>query len=824
MLKARRVTFVLLVLLALSVAASVSQAEGPPNSLIEQARRWLGAETAATEVFDAWQRARDAGSYRLVADAEQTLHPRALPELVGHTDSAVDMRLEAEAHLPDRAMITLRVEADGSNISPVKLYRLGDTVLMSEDGHLRQVQDPSNAGLADADYLGYLAGAVDIERATDPSQPKVAHYVFRLDGARLAHYQTERLQEQLRASGQLPEGAQLEATGALANAVGDGEIWLDSNGLPMRQIIRLELPALSEGYDATFQLTIDFYDYGCEDNLPTPVQDADGTWSLHAPSGTSGASPANPPGAPDATTGGPAHTLPSHQRGFVRVSLYSLVLFALALTIVVIVRSRLVRRHHAYATFVTLMALALIVLPLLRTGQWILFGERVAQASETTGDVMSAALGLDGQPLEVSQAPANASWEPISTARQMLDDGSEDSDDDGLSDDYERALGTDPLSADTDRDGIEDGVEVQGVELAGTTWTSNPCSFDSNSDDLTDRDEWAEPEGMAADIDPDGDGIPNFWDEDNDNDDLPDGVDLSPMAVGEYGTDFAISTDGGETFDGHLYVEFQIQPEDPDHLRYSTTPLDWPHDEKGQMTDLDDSTDDLRLTPFLRIDSNVAPPADLSRSYGVRSWPEGDRYVIMAPLNPVSDGGKIRAFYTKVALSPSDNGHVPDLDWNAQMIWVVQATADVEGSGNKIIQRESALHRYVDSFRLTGFTLCKSKSFDTLLLGTPGSQYEDRDLLQTFLGLNGLFMEYDRLQNQAPSGETALGHLHYRFEHNWPITYTLGANVANARSDYHHYAHEDEALGDVSTDLIPEFLNDYYSTDAVCPTGEDGDI
>ena len=825
MFRSRRVLCVLAVLV-LSVGLSLSsvQAEQPANGLLAQAQRWLAGDSAANELLTVWQRAREAGSYRLIADVEQTLYPRPLPELIGQSESAVDLRLEGEAHLPDRAMVTLRVEADGLDTQPVKLYRLGDQVLMSEGGELRPVDDPSSLGLVDADYLGYLAGAVDIKRSSDSDG---SHYTFGVDGARLAQYQIEHLEEQLRQRGELPDGAQLSPNGALARATGQGELWVNAEGLPRRQVVTMDLPGLTEGYDARIKLTIDFSDYGCEDHLPTPVQGADGAWNLDNaappdPSASSGSAPDNGPGsapAPDT----PASTLPSNQRGAVRLSLFSLGLFAATLALVMVVRRRIFRRRRAYALFVSIMALALIALPLLQAGQWVLFGERTVQAAASKSDVMAAALGMTS----ALDAPQSAPDEPPiadTAARQLLDEGSEDSDDDGLSDAFERVLGTSPTKADTDQDGISDGIEVQGVELGGVTWTSNPNAFDSNRDDLSDEDEWPEPEGLAKEHDPDQDGVPNFWDEDNDNDDLPDSVDLSPMAVGDYAQDFSLVTQGGDTFDGYLYVEFQVQPQNEDHLRYSTTPLDWPHDEKGQMTDLNDSTEDLRLTPFMRIDSNVAPSTDLARNYGVRSWPEGDRYIIMAPLSPVSDGGKIRGFYSKVAYSPNSGGTVPDLDWNAQMVWLVQAQADVEVRDDQIITREMTLHRYVDDFRLTGFCITKSRGYDTLLLGSPGSQYEDRDALQMFLGLNGLFMEYDRLQNQAPSGETALGHLHYRFQNNWPITYTLGADVGNAASAYRHYAHEDESLGESSTDLIPDFLNDNYSSAAVCPTAEDGDL
>jgi hypothetical protein len=92
-----------------------------------------------------------------------------------------------------------------------------------------------------------------------------------------------------------------------------------------------------------------------------------------------------------------------------------------------------------------------------------------------------------------------------------------DSDGDGLSDDLERLLGTDPFRSDTDGDGIPDAYEVENRmdprsrvdadhDLDGDGVSNrneyvvkaNPRMVDSNGDGIPDGDD-----------DPDGDGIPN---------------------------------------------------------------------------------------------------------------------------------------------------------------------------------------------------------------------------------------------------------------------------------------------------------------------------
>ena len=61
---------------------------------------------------------------------------------------------------------------------------------------------------------------------------------------------------------------------------------------------------------------------------------------------------------------------------------------------------------------------------------------------------------------------------------------SADSDDDGLTDAEEAALGTDPGNADSDGDGLADGAEVE----LGT----NPLSSDTDNDGYTDQEEVSE--------------------------------------------------------------------------------------------------------------------------------------------------------------------------------------------------------------------------------------------------------------------------------------------------------------------------------------------
>lgn len=118
-------------------------------------------------------------------------------------------------------------------------------------------------------------------------------------------------------------------------------------------------------------------------------------------------------------------------------------------------------------------------------------------------------------------------------------DCDEDDDNDGLTDEEEIGLGTDPLDADTDDDDLIDGEEVN-------TYGTDPLDSDSDDDGLTDGDEV-----NVYGTDP--------LDADSDDDDLTDGDE-----VNVYGTDPLDSdTDDDELADG-LEVEYGTDPLDPD--------------------------------------------------------------------------------------------------------------------------------------------------------------------------------------------------------------------------------------------------------------------
>ena len=144
----------------------------------------------------------------------------------------------------------------------------------------------------------------------------------------------------------------------------------------------------------------------------------------------------------------------------------------------------------------------------------------------------------------------------------------DDADNDGLPDEQEALLGTDPLNPDTDGDGLSDYDEVaihfcdpldpdtdggsasDGDEVAAGTDPNDP-----SDDDLCPADPAKNAPGACgcgvADTDFDGDGIADCNDNDDDNDGVPDTEDTdsgNPFACGDLDADTCDDCVGG-TFD-----------------------------------------------------------------------------------------------------------------------------------------------------------------------------------------------------------------------------------------------------------------------------------
>lgn len=115
-----------------------------------------------------------------------------------------------------------------------------------------------------------------------------------------------------------------------------------------------------------------------------------------------------------------------------------------------------------------------------------------------------------------------------------------DTDNDGLTDEQEMELGTDPNDPDTDGDGLQDGAEVN-------EYGTDPLNEDTDGDGLTDGDEV-----NSYGTDP--------LSEDTDGDGLSDGDEINEYRTNPTESD----TDGDGLTDGEEVMEYGTDPTDPD--------------------------------------------------------------------------------------------------------------------------------------------------------------------------------------------------------------------------------------------------------------------
>src|SRR5207244_3426948 len=98
----------------------------------------------------------------------------------------------------------------------------------------------------------------------DSSQPQMlSHYAFDINGPALT--------AQLQGKAPRQAGAQplFTSLSPIASLTGHGELWLDANGLPIRQTVDIKLPKAMDKYDVHLNMIANFSDFGKQAQTPT---------------------------------------------------------------------------------------------------------------------------------------------------------------------------------------------------------------------------------------------------------------------------------------------------------------------------------------------------------------------------------------------------------------------------------------------------------------------------------------------------------------------------------------------------------------------------
>lgn len=335
---------------------------------------------------------------------------------------------------------------------------------------------------------------------------------------------------------------------------------------------------------------------------------------------------------------------------------------------------------------------------------------------------------MNGREAAAQQTPEEipAAFRDLSRFVSELMNNTDDtnhSDDDGLPDSVELVIGTDPLNADSDFDKVSDYDEAfMGMD---------PNKADSNDDRFAD---FLEIDGV--DLDLDGDGLPNAWDQDNDDDGVFDYLDLSPYARTTTESAFHVDI---ETSGGPTYVSFQLRTDDPDHMRLIQQSWDWPADSIGSFRDLDGSVNDIVIIPTLRIDSEDLPDSEDVEEYGITI----DDSTAFVPLFPVWEYGNMVALKARMFFPQALAGLSASLD--VSLVWRVSGLND-----NEIRAFESEYGDFLslqpdESIQATGDDAGTNETFVWMQLG------ERRGALRA---ANGMYLSVDSNGSVSASSDS----------------------------------------------------------------------
>ena len=756
------------------------------------------AAFAPDPVAAAWQRVQQRGAYRFDSDVVQTTTPSASVANIGRSSREQRLHLAGQHDLR-------------SNSTQMRLWTAGGSVLQAEsgiearvvngtaqlrrgDGTWQDAPGLSETVAPTGDLLGYLAAVRDVQGHAPESRAGVAftRYTFRVDGPAFARAVRDQLEAAMRAQGQLAAGARLDVPAYYAQMAGHGELWVGADGLPLRQILRLRFPE-QRGEMLAASITVDLSGYP-----PAPA----GLALLNIQ---------------------PAGWLPQ---------LAAIMLWlSFALLLVRGWRSRRLFRALSWA-----LLAVLLVGPALSAAR--------AQAAETRRAAQSAELA-QAQGEQQALASARAALAPGAQqfaphanplARPALAppaaiscpgaSDTRDCDADGLSNLQEQAIGTDPDQADTDGDSIPDDVEVHGARYRGTAWYTNPLEADTNRDGRPDGNEWfvdangdgtpdTASDGAPIMRDTDGDGTPDLFDTDDDSDGVPDRLDLAAtVSTGQPGAptagDFSATTPFSMTLanaaPGHtMFVDFQLRPRNPDHLWFAYNVLDWPADRQGQIQDADgrtfadqprspgappaaanDGYGDMKLLPMLEIrmrgDASLPPQRALTpyniftSTLTLDGTPKTAAIGTVAylPLQIVSDdqSGARVAFSGRMPFATQGRPIRAD---EIRLVWLVQALIDrCRATANGLCSEYSAYNQsqvvqtYTDSWYLTGLNALEDHGAQTAIVyEDPASDPNPKDDGALWLLAHGLdnSLLAGRDANADRQRDLALDALRARFDH-----------------------------------------------------------
>ena len=801
---------------------------------------WLKPTSAvifrSDPVTAAWQRVQDAGSYHFTSDVVQITIPTAKVTNVGRPSRTEQLYLEGQSDL-DAAALEFQLWTDGGSVhTPESSLSVraadGKSYIRQGTGDWQESSSFSDVIAPAGDFMAYLAAARDIVTHAPETRAGITftRYSFQIDGPTFAVFTRDQMEAAMRARGELPNGVHFEISSYYHNMTGEGELWVRDNGLPVRQLLNIRFPEQNDE-SVQAQIKVDFSQFG-------QTQFMGGEFVQVGTTPAAG------------SFAGLLKTLERQAPAFGAL-LALLPLLALAGLVIYYRRARTLQIAISVAVIASM-----VVGPLLSTLKLATFFDtQTARAAEQRAmqdenAMMRELRAQDSAPqfnphqnlLEVaSAAPALSSSMAASAAPSLqpaavllVEDPSLDTDQDGLNDFVEQRIGTSTVLTDTDGDLISDKVEVNGFTTSnGAKWYPNPLDVDSNGDSIPDTLEY-DIDGNNQPDDSDADGVPDIFDNDNDGDDIPDNLDLAPFvkSVATFTNsnplllqvkNLTVESSTAVT----MFVDFQLRPSTPEQLKIAENLLDWPKDNAGQIQDISDQPDDLKLLPMLEIripnGASMLPTVEALKPYGI-SVADDDTAggkIAYVPLNLVTDpqSGERVAFNGRMMYLPQSAWQQPH---SIRMVWVVQIDNDYACSPNDpgydtnrgyCVNQPQIVHRYYDGWTLTGLNVVEEHGADMAIVYEDPTVKSEKDGAMWLL--TGVLGERFLVASDVGSGnferKLTMANLAAkldRTQNNGVQLYGLpnNFNVVNA-----HYSTFDEAIYKVGSEATKGLLNTVFT-------------
>jgi hypothetical protein len=160
----------------------------------------------------------------------------------------------------DRRSETMRLQLlpDGPDSPQVIDIKVEDGIVRGRTAHESEwtvLEDVPDLFTTGGDPLGFLSAARNVRPLDDADRSlfptallpdeyaaAITRYQFDINGPAFAAQMRDEMQHYLQQRGELPAGMSLGMAQQYVEMDGSGEIWLDADGWPLRQIVHLDFP------------------------------------------------------------------------------------------------------------------------------------------------------------------------------------------------------------------------------------------------------------------------------------------------------------------------------------------------------------------------------------------------------------------------------------------------------------------------------------------------------------------------------------------------------------------------------------------------------